>query len=419
MKISQLKHIMIEHNISVPEKGTGRNGQVVARDLETAIGQHFLPNRKYNQRQLEHLKLRLACPPMKAYRYDKLKPVEQNLIWESSDWYAEEKYNGWRIQFTLIEGYGIMAWGANLSEVDFLPVDYTKHILLDGIPLSEIPAQTLVGYNLIDTECVCHDDVETKAGLFATNTLDAVKAVLGSTSQRARELQRDGGVTLQFHVFDVVSFDLNHTKSLDIAEYAPVLQQISANARKSKSTIFVKDMRLSGFADHFPITKRAYGERKKRLLHKVWRKGGEGVIVKHLSAPYEPGSRLRTHAIKVKRTMSGEIGDDIDAFVSEVYQTEEWESKGLIGGVALSVILPGEEVHEIARVTSMPDNVRELITHDTKSVIGKVLVVDGQELSAHNKKLMHAKVDWVRGFRDTKSMLDCTFSIDQVEEVKF
>ena len=174
---------------------------------------------------------------------------------------------------------------------------------------------------------------------------------------------------------------------------------------------------------------------KNALLRTFWNRGGEGAVLKHAKGAYIPGGRKKDIAIKIKRTMSGDIGDDLDAFISGYVNTIEWNKKGLIGGVELSVYLNGNE-HVVATVSSMPDEVREQLTDhhwydptgeyesDRKPRLasqfyGKVLTIDGQELSARNKRLMHAKADWARGFRQDKDATQCVLSMEDFESAMF
>ena len=432
MKISELIEKMNEYKVSLPERGTGKNDKILARDLENALGDYFFEEKyKNDPMKGDHCKMRRSFVPMKAYRYDKLKPIEKTALFEDDNgWFAEEKYNGWRIIITYVPGDGFCFWGGNISDVDFLPIDYTEHVQLGQLHPRDKVLHLGGGYApfAIDAEAVCFDDVETLDGLMSNNTLDAVGAILGSNPERAKDMQEDA--TLTFYCFDWLLFHPTTTdfsKSLLDRELhtAPYL----APSLHHRKTCFAAC--LSAFMSDIPnfkLTRSVY-KNKQQYLNKLWKAGGEGIILKNETKSYISGGRLRTHAVKVKRTMSGEIGDDIDAFVSGWIQTPEYSKVGLIGGIELSVFIKerGEqEEHHIATVTAMPDHVRQQLTAHHYDVMmlrpeykKGVLVVDGQELSNRNRKIMHAKVDWGRGFRTDKRAEDCVLELNTLEEEKF
>jgi len=421
MKIAEILEKMKVHGVSLPETGTGKNDKILARDLENALGDYFF-EKKYKDDPVkgDHCKMRRSFTPMKAYRYDKLKPTEKAKLFDDDNgWFAEEKYNGWRIIITYIPNDGFCFWGGNISDVDFLPVDYTEHVLLNQLH----PRDELLKFNggyvphAIDAEAVCFDDVETLDGLMSNNTLDAVGAILGSSPERAIDMQEDA--TLTFYCFDWLFFGSNFNK----------FQPCFLASLHHRKTCFATC--LSAFMSditNFKLTRSIYNN-KQQYLNKLWKAGGEGIILKNEAQSYVSGGRLRTHAVKVKRTMSGEIGDDIDAFVSGWIQTPEYSKVKLIGGIELSVFINerGEQKeHHIATVTAMPDHVRQQLTVHHYDVMmlrpeykNGVLVVDGQELSNRNRKIMHAKVDWNRGFRTDKRAEDCVLELNTLEEEKF
>lgn len=422
MKINDLIDYMQNLKVKLPPTSTGSNGRILARDLEFALGNHFKET-KYedNPMKQKHLAMRRSLIPMKAFRYDKLKTFEQTEVFEDEEnWFAEEKYNGWRIMITYIPGDGFCFWGGNVSDVDFLPNDYTNHVSLGGLHPRANEFKSLFGAPFIlDTEALCHHSVEMKDGLFSNNTLDAVGAILGSSPTRACHMQTTA--TLEFMCFDCLLLD----------EFGNPETKQPLHARKFTLSALMSRL-IKCAPGNFHFVPSVY-KNKKRLLNDIWKCGNEGIILKDKHQPYVSGGRSRNTAIKVKRTMSGEIGDDLDCFISGWQPTKEWDKKNLIGALELSVWLrEGDEVgdfkeHHIATVSAMPDSVREVLTTSlnngsyflNKKYIGKVVVVDGQELSNKNRKLMHAKIDWDRGFRVDKLASDCVLEVEILEKEMF
>ena len=388
-------------SLKEPTQGSGTNGKVLNKDLEDVIAEYYTSlEPKHVQ---EHIRLRLSCTPMKSFRFDKLKEDEQKNVFESDDWIAEEKLNGWRMMLTYIPESGFMAWGGNLN-THCLPTDYTDHLALQS-PLTKIDG-TFKHSFVLDCEAL----VEDPRNFLGGSPLENLERVLGGGSELVNEYAKEG-VEVRLHVFDYI---------LDSGD----------------SSLFWRKLQLPRMlktigADFLQEVMYSY-KSKKETLNTIWRKGGEGVILKNMYAPYVPGSRDRNLSIKVKRTMSGEVGDEIDAFVTGYTLTPEYTKLGLIGSIELSVYVEREGLdpyeHVIANVSAMPDEWRRRLTYSEPSdectpildpeVYGLVLKVDGQELTNRNRLLQHATVDWDSGFHQ-KSAKECTLDSDYIEETKF
>lgn len=412
MKLDTLINKMKRLGVSLPSFGTGLNGRILAVDLESALGDYYFD--KYfcpgTSRGL-HYQLRRSITPMKAFRYDKLKPTEQvdALDIDSNEWVAEEKFNGWRIVVTYIPEDGFCFWSGNISDVNFLPVNYTNHVLLQTKNNKPVDPYFFNECFIMDTEAVCFDQVETLEGMLSTNTLDAVGAILGSNTDRATEIQRKNSVTLQFMCFDVVFPNSPEALKTPFIHRRENLIQILANCNVSNFQL--AEQKTKG---------------KRRFLNSLWARGAEGVVLKNITKPYVSGGRVKTHAIKVKRSMSGEIGDNIDAFISGFIITPEYAKRGLIGGLELSVYTANGRKHHIATVTGISDTLRKEMTTMSSGepclderFYNKVVVVDGQELSSRHRKLMHAKIDWLTGFRKDKIASDCVLDLTDLDEARY
>jgi len=413
MKTDQLITKMRTLGLNMPKTGTGKNGRILARDLEYVLGSHYVEGKYNSVKDIHHLHMRRQCIPQKAYRYDKLSEEYKSMLWKSDNWVAEEKMNGWRMIITFVPHSGFKFWGGNISDVDFLPVDYTDHILLcDKHPQHEHFHNLFTQPLLLDSEVICNDEVEMLDGMWSTTTLDAVKAVLGCDVDRAHELQKYAD--LEFHLFDCITYNTcGSVKDHDLLFRRIILETVMSMLKPLK---------------HFHIVKQVETH-KKKFLRDVWRKGGEGIILKNLLSKYEPASRKKDVNVKVKRKVSGEIGDDIDAFIIGHINTPEWTKKGLIGGVKLGVYDEDGNERHIATVTNMPDEWRYNLTNVESfdcikptlhaAFKNRVVVVDGQELSGRNQLLMHAVVDWERGFRQSKRPEDCTFKFSILQNERF
>lgn len=387
-------------NLEPPTEGTGLNKRVLNADLEEVIAQHYI-SEITDPNVVQHLKLRRSCTPMKSYRYDKLHLKEQQFMFDSSDWIAEEKLNGWRMMLTYIPSSGFMAWGGNIG-VDCLPINYTEHLDLGGLPLFSTAGMFHASF-VMDCEALINDP----HGFIGGSQLENLEKVLGGGPELVTAYKVEG-VTVHLHAFDFLSV------------FDKLLHKRKEHLRYVVATVHRDNLH------EVQWTTRS----KKEYLNTIWRRGGEGVILKNKYSPYVPGSRDRHMSIKVKRTMSGEIGDEIDAFITGYTLTKEYSKEKLIGSIELSVYVAVEGkdpyAHVIANVSSMPDEWRErLTTHDIdgtpeldKEVYGLVLRVDGQELTNKNRLLQHAVIDWDAGFHQ-KNSTECTLDASYIEDTKF
>lgn len=390
MNRDKLLDVMRFHGVPTLYRGTGVNGKVKNEDLEHALGDHFFKKKfvdpgNLNSEDAQHMTLRRQIQPMKAYRFNNLKEAEQQSLFEDNNgWVAERKYDGWRILVTHIPGSRLHFFGGNLSTTEFLPIDYTYHL-----PEMRLDSRAIF---VLDNEAVCYDTVTQQDGYPSTNTREAVAAILGSSVEVAKEHQKEA--TVQFKAFDLIS---------------------GIDQSYSKRRKFLKGLNLDLIESLAIKPNSIHHVDKKRFLQRVWKNGGEGIILKNLSAGFDSGGRKRTHCIKVKKSASSLIGDTIDAFISGYVLTDVHSFNDLIGGIELSVYV-NERPTIIATVTNLPDHTRYALTEIkegmpvmVKSAYGQVLEIDGQEFSTRNRKLMHAKVvSW--DFRKDKNASACTMT---------
>lgn len=389
MNRDKLKDIMRFHGVKSPYRGTGIGGKVTNQDLEDALGDYFYAKKVFTNllEDAKHMALRRTVRPMKAYRFNNLKEDEQQSLFDDDNgWIAERKYDGWRIIITHLPGSRLHFFGGNLSTTEFLPVDYTYHLPEMWLDSDDV--------FMLDTEATCDDTVIQQDGYPSTNTREAVAAILGASVEVAQAAQEDAIV--DFAVFDAMLFEDGVMKPMSLA------------ARKK----WLKTELEPRLVDTEIYLSYWHYKNKKRFLNQVWKEGGEGIILKNLSAPYDSGGRKRTHCVKVKKSASSLIGDTIDAYISGYTLTDVHSFNDLIGGLELSVSV-NDEPTVIATVTNMPDHLRHALTMMKDGLpalvpeaYGKVLEIDGQEFSTRNRKLMHAAVvNWE--FRKDKSPVDC------------
>lgn len=109
-----------------------------------------------------------------------------------------------------------------------------------------------------------------------------------------------------------------------------------------------------------------------RLAQGVWDRGGEGIILNAIDAPYQPGKR-NASMIKIKKGIS------YDLRVIGVY-----EGKGKYAGTLGGLICRYKDNQEI-RVSGMTDAERKAWWEDNQKIIGKIVQINAMAESSKGK----------------------------------
>jgi len=391
---------------------TGKYGKREVLELLVKDSLSKLPSVSYG------LQRRLAYEtPMVCFTFKHLKPVEQENLWTSPNWGLDEKYDGCRMWLIYHPDHGFWAFSRNISVEDFLPVDYTPKILFIKDGMVRTPESFKGVFSrpfIVDTEVICPNaKIDTsilgRTGVVTDTELNAVTAILALAPEASHKIQIEQA-QLEFRCFDTIELD-----------GAPVWES-PLRHRIPKTEWIVKGLQLKGVpATYKPMV---FTEEAKRLYYKeLIDSGKEGGVFKNLDAAYIPtSSRPRTGWVKIKRSVGESLGKDIDAFISGyVLPDPDKGWKDCIGAIELSVLLTkkdGTEVdHVMASVSSIPLEMRKMMSEMgedglprlKKEFYGKVMIINGQDISARQKRFMHATTNWDVGFRSDKTRFDCTF----------
>ena len=379
----------------------------VKRTLLKKLQENFLPMREDTWGLRARLELDTT---MLCFRWKELKKEQQDAILESEDYFAEEKINGVRAVVTYHPDEGFRVFSRHLSVQDFLPVEYTKKILLPVISNTPYPISFV-----LDCEIQSRNPNVTVGKETTDSQLNATVAILNAKPEVAQRVQLEGQTELMIHVFDVMSS--NNVDLMKDPWYVRTETRRSlfkkCFSRMHSSFVYVK-----GSSEIIKLYREVTESQR-----------GEGVVIKDMYAPYY-NSDSRTHRswIKMKRSMMESLVTDIDAFIiGSVPSTKGKRHEGVIGGVKLGVYLDDEarSVHHIATVQNMPDSWKDKLTSEaTKGTdepfmdhkfLGKVVAVDGMSVSSKSLRLTHAVVDWARGFRIDKVSSECEMSLETLE----
>lgn len=403
-----------------PSVLTGPGGKEARRDFVKALGDYHMKKKFPDGNVPWHLLLRREMESYQlAFQFTNLKPEEQRAIFADPDWVVEEKEDGVRMGQFLANGAQEGAYSRNVSVEDYLPVDYTDKLV--GPVLSK--DLTIV----VDQEVFCSSndifyELQSR-GLTAETQLDATTALLSMNTKDSLEIQAK--FPLVHVVFDLLYYNGKTLYHLPWKTRRAMLEKIFAHLPK------VSEVRGQQITERTFCLSEVVTTDKEAFLEAVLTRGGEGVIAKNINAIYTPTeSRGRERFVKIKRTVSGSLGresDGIDAFISgwELGKPGSgWE--GLVGSLTLSVnvMRPDgtEYVHEIARVSNIPQDLRQKMTivqHGTAPYLdpeymGKVIEVEGQDISARAKRMTHARIiKW----REDRSQFDCVMTEEELNSL--
>lgn len=319
--------------------------------------------------------------------------------WSNDDYCAQEKLDGARYLLHKDMKGVVRIYSRQISRVNGFPVDKTlqlQHLAREFVHLA--PPGTV-----LDGE-VC------APGLTSSSNL--VTRVTGSKPERGLEIQQRDGF-LVYNAFDILAYD---GELLTDEVYLKRIEKLHAAV-------------MGGLHNFIKILPVYFTEAdKKALYEKVIARGGEGIILKDVYAPYYQGERHRSW-VKVKRQrtfdvvfMGIELANDTSVKKGEVLATPT-RIAGQAGAIrygqyvevndgpsdGLFSSLPHWELKQLGTVSGFDDSAREYITANADVLEGKVLEVTGQE-QFKSGAIRHPRfLRW----REDKAPEECLFRADE------
>jgi ATP-dependent DNA ligase len=400
-----------------------KNGtvKILKKDYTTALREDYLRRTffKSDAPIPDHLKLVLSDEisdgVQLADRWTSLKQVEKDEIMESPLWFFEEKYDGVRLQ--IVKGSDsekLHFYSRNISVQTWCPCHYNNiKYSFDTSVLKKAGISSFI----IDCELVATNNklinALSKKGIVTDTYLQAVTRLLQLHKEASLKLQE--ACPLAFRAFDIL-YAQGSFKPMTLPQSKRVIGLDS----------IVKVLQKAGLRISSP--KRVFGkESKESYLKEILDNGGEGCIAKNSTQAYVSGGRKKTHWVKLKRTVSGSIGDTIDGWISSIVMgTEGTNREGQISGINVSCYIRTNsgELSErvIATISGLTDSLREdlsYIDEDGDLVISpkylhKVVEIDGQCFSGKNAKLRHAVL---KRFRPDKDASDCILEESDIQDL--
>lgn len=372
------------------------------KDLVYKLGQKSLELGK--RKNSWALQQRVALDePMICQWYKRLKDNQKQIILEdNNNWVAELKQNGARMIIFYHPDFGFQFFSRHTSDIDFLPVEYNNIMLNTDSGLVEaIEFQKKYKYPfIIDSEVITTNKEldlsvlpknasrlfgsEVKSDFIIKSELNAACSIIQYNKEDSYILQKQN--PLIFQVFDIIMINNQYLYDKPLYERLKILTELMKylpSCFKQNKTVNAKKMDYyeSLVADNF-----------------------EGVVFKNLLSPYNnKGTRHADKWVKLKRSLAGDLGKDIDAYVTGFTPgTVGTKNEGLVGSLEFSVYLMDKngltKPHVIANISGFSDEFRKMITvRDADgsvklhpSLYNKVFAINGHTVSAVNWRFNHA-----------------------------
>ena len=322
-------------------------------------------------------------------RIQTLKESDQQKIWESDDWIAEEKVDGNRMALLWdADEKQFHFFSRNNSMVDYLPqdykdtiyitadnFDYDKNFVLDTEVISTSP-------NIETNDTQCLTQLQSTSALLALNPDDSIA------------IQRND--PLKFIVFDCLYHDESYMDKPWVERHKQT--ELLCNILKEYNF----NCELNPVIENTEYNK----NKKREFFDELIDNQKEGIVLKNKYAKYHATSSRTIDCVKVKRSTSDSLTNDIDAFITDyVVGNDDTRNENMVVGFVFSVRLEKEDGtivnHNIAVCSNISDCIKEdaTVIDDNGNVslnndyYFRVATLRGQNISARNMRLTHAVID--------------------------
>lgn len=389
-RIDYLQNQCNELGITVTPAGR----KLMKDDLVKALRRHFINERYGSEENIPwslKFMLSIECPQL-CRRIKDLKPEQQDLVWDSPDWIAEEKIDGCRMLILYdASEKKFHFYSRNNSVTDYLPQDYSDTILVTVKDNFYYPENFVLDCEVIST------NPETETNTQCLTQLQSTAALLNLNANDSKAIQKNN--PLKFVVFDC----LYDSKNL-IDETWNIRHK-----HADKLSFILKENGFTCELNKVVTNTDDNKNRKREFFEEVIDRNGEGVVLKNRNAKYHACSSRTIDCVKVKRSTSDSLTKDLDAFITDyVIGNDDTRNENMVVGFVFSVKMEknnGEIVtHPIAVCSNVSDFIKEDATVVNEngevslnpSYYGKVATLQGQNISARSLRLTHSTIEMWR-----------------------
>ena len=331
--------------------------------------------------------LSIECPQL-CRRIQTLKESDQQKVWDSKDWIAEEKIDGCRM---------LLLWDStekkfhffsrNNSVTDYLPQDYSDTILVTAKNFDH-PENFVLDCEVIST------DPYTETNTRCLTQLQSTAALLNLNAEDSKAIQKH--TPLRFVVFDCL-YDGWSRIDKPWTERHKCADKLSFLLQESGFNCVLN--RVVTNTDDNPMAKREFFDR-------IIENNGEGVVLKNIHAAYHATSSRTIDCVKVKRSTSDSLTKDLDAFITDfVVGNTDTRNENMVVGFVFSVRMEKLNGKIVTHPIAVCSNVSDFIKDDAtvidengnvtlnKDYYGRVATLSGQNISARSLRLTHSVID--------------------------
>jgi len=222
-----------------------------------------------------------------------------------------------------------------------------------------------------------------------SKSMDVTK-VMGSLPLRAIEIQNEQG-WLDYFIFDILYNKGKDVRNLPYHERRDILVGYLENISADKKHLHITPVETQD---------------KEQFYQDIIAQGGEGIILKDREATYGNGWA------KVKRTSTYDVvitgfeePTKITKKVSGEESTSRFYDNGWIGAIVFGQWFGGKLIN-FGSCSGMDDALREEISRNRESYIGRVIEIEAQERIAKTGRFRHPR--FLR-FRPDKNAEDCVY----------
>lgn len=356
--------------------------------------------------------------PCLAFRYDELKPKEQEAIFNDKNWVASRKENGVRCWVMYYKGQ-VKLYSRNYSDKDCGLNEYSENVYQN--------IKTVEDVFVVDTEIKFEpganvDEELRELGIETSSKLEAMCALLQMYPHEAVNIQKKfqdkfGRSLVSFRMIAPLFCKGKNYVKLPLGEGIKDYNEVLAYGRE-----------LGFNLQPIPFVI-GTAEEKKTFSESLIAQGEEGTVFWNMKGSYDTSdNRKRTSFVKLKRSLSAVVGlgDTIDAFITGFKMSDEkGGNAGLIGSLEASIYILEPDgrtkQHVVAFLPNLPLETKKRITmHDTNGnvfldpqMLGMVVECDGQSFSHVGQRLTHPRLIRWRG--DEKSQNDCIYTREFID----
>ena len=287
-----------------------------------------------------------------------------------------------------------------IAEFKFDGARYLMHIGAEGSRFTSRRKSVKDGLyvekrNFPHLENICEPEDTVLDGEFILNLYGSSydsTTITGSAREVALKKQEESGF-LSYMVFDILFLRGIDMRSKPLQYRKTVLEKVVLEL-DSTSIVLSK----------------CYTTKKNALYCTIVKKGGEGVVLKHIQSMY--GERQKWVKVKKKETWDvvilgykkpSELSEKVDGSIS----VTRYKNKGWIGAIEFGQYYAGKLV-PYGTVSGMDETIRSQISCYPDDYVGKVIEIEAQE-RLKSGSFRHPR--FVR-FREDKEAKDCEYATD-------